>query len=1121
MNNTQLIRHYMLFYAITMLGSTLSAVAIFLNIEPLFHSNLLLGAALSLKTLFLAAIAGPAVYFIKRFGLWSTLIASQAIGIVFLGVVALGFLNGSPTLVLLGSTGVGIPTVFLRIITTVNIKLIEDSESAYRARQGQFGILAGFTFLLSALTVGLLREKLPINYILAFDGATYVAGIIVLFSFSHSFKSKLEDRHALAMVPPPAARAQGPRYFIANTSVQLFALALTAIYLLKGFAPILAGSGSHAFSMNLSHDLRQSLWALEAAAMLLSGYLYKRYANLFKTTSFDKILFFNAIFIIPMAFYQSIYLAAICTFGLSLTITIGFMKFRDDLVLAQPPGEMVDKASGFAAFLENVIMTLSPILITGLLTVLNGIGFCSIMFCVQLTAWMIYSWKRQGQNTNTPIGTRFKRNMLIGLALVGVMFNLTIFSVGYKNYRDYQEKQIHAWLESFPKSVLPHLVESDHAPIFSKLKLVQETNLFNSFEIADSHGMRIASFGVKNDMRMSLENAWPIKDDVGNNWGYYKYQPNRWGNLAALALPAVLAGFMSVLLLFLISRYLQRRLTQEFDDFAKFIKELESAVDFVSRSQYDPALTQKEIISSQSSFEEAARIREIVLRLVNEIREFQSKAAATELQAEKAKALYEISAQVAHDIRSPLAAVSVIEKDLNRLPENQRLILRRAINRIRDIASDLLDQNRSERTSIGQDTKTENTSVQLVSTLVEQLVSEKRLQFRPKIGIEIETHMDANAYGLFADLQPGELKRVISNLVNNSIEALGERGKVDISLSRNLSFIEIRVQDNGKGIPPTLLPRLGQKGETFGKKAGSGLGLYHARTCVESWGGSFKIESEPDLGTIVTLLLPIVSAPNWFVDELRIKANAPIVILDDDVSIHQIWRERFQSLGAIASDIKIFDFSTPQEIRDWVKLNPDLNDVTYLMDFELLGYRENGLDICEQLGISQQTILVSSRSDEPKVRARCEQLGIKMIPKGLAAFVPIEMVSAGNAPELVLIDDDPLIRAAWQMAAQDENKEILVYSSAAGFLSEATKLGRDLPVYIDSDLGEGVAGEEIARQISLIGFTNLYLETGYPASHFPDMPWLRGIVGKDPVFSNRRGGKKGGGNGHFANASNH
>ena len=137
----------------------------------------------------------------------------------------------------------------------------------------------------------------------------------------------------------------------------------------------------------------------------------------------------------------------------------------------------------------------------------------------------------------------------------------------------------------------------------------------------------------------------------------------------------------------------------------------------------------------------------------------------------------------------------------------------------------------------------------------------------------------------FFEIQPVEFKRVISNLVNNAAEVLGNHGRVEVTLSKHDDTVLISVSDNGKGIPPELLKKLGQRGETHGKAGGSGLGLYHARTSVESWGGTFKIESEVGKGTAIKVFLPIAESPAWFVADLKFTPNSYIVCVDDDDSI--------------------------------------------------------------------------------------------------------------------------------------------------------------------------------------------------------------------------------------------
>lgn len=222
-------------------------------------------------------------------------------------------------------------------------------------------------------------------------------------------------------------------------------------------------------------------------------------------------------------------------------------------------------------------------------------------------------------------------------------------------------------------------------------------------------------------------------------------------------------------------------------------------------------------------------------------------------------ALSALAAQVAHDIRSPLAALDTALKDVSGLPEEKRELISAAAGRIRDIADDLLEKNRGGTAAPPRAPKP--LEPRLLPGLIVPVIEEKRLQYRGSAGVAIETVFAAGASGLRARVDPVEFGRLLSNLVNNSVEALERSGRVTVLLSRRGSSAEIMVRDDGKGIPAELLGRLGNRGETHGKAGGSGLGLHHARTAVESWGGSLAISSEPGKGTEVTLLLPLSETP--------------------------------------------------------------------------------------------------------------------------------------------------------------------------------------------------------------------------------------------------------------------
>ena len=107
------------------------------------------------------------------------------------------------------------------------------------------------------------------------------------------------------------------------------------------------------------------------------------------------------------------------------------------------------------------------------------------------------------------------------------------------------------------------------------------------------------------------------------------------------------------------------------------------------------------------------------------------------------------------------------------------------------------------------------------------------------------------------------LQRIISNLVNNSVEAMKRPGSVDITLSIDPDCVTIRISDDGKGISQEQLAMLGPKGISFGKSgssaSGHGLGLSYAFTQVEAWGGKIAVSSQVDQGTTVTIPLPRVA----------------------------------------------------------------------------------------------------------------------------------------------------------------------------------------------------------------------------------------------------------------------
>ena len=466
----------------------------------------------------------------------------------------------------------------------------------------------------------------------------------------------------------------------------------------------------------------------------------------------------------------------------------------------------------------------------------------------------------------------------------------------------------------------------------------------------------------------------------------------------------------------------------------------------------------------------------------------------------KDHAIAEITAQVAHDIRSPLAALSTALRDLKELPEQKRILIRNSTSRITDIANNLLAKYRvNEDKNIAKDGEQKHLKAELVSSLLDHLISEKRVQITEK-SIEIILELGNNTHGCFANLEPAKFKRVISNLINNAFEAIHHpKGVIKLALEKESNTLTIKIIDNGKGIPPDILLRIKQGGISSDKKEGHGLGISSAIQSIKNWGGTYDIQAKVGEGTIFVINLPVVEEPDWFQSNIAISSNKHVVVLDDDESIHNIWQALFSEYLANKS-VTLDHFYEPLAFTEYCKTSRSEHDL-FLLDYELLNSKETGLDLIEQLDLKKQATLVTSRYEESEIRERIRILGIKIIPKSFAPYIPIIMMKEFLQPDLIFIDDDKNLTEAWEIEAASAKKKIVTFNSSENFKKGMNRFDKNIPIYIDSDLKEKNPGEIFAKFLYEQGFRNLYLATGYEKDRFGDMPWIKEIVSKEPLFT--------------------
>lgn len=223
------------------------------------------------------------------------------------------------------------------------------------------------------------------------------------------------------------------------------------------------------------------------------------------------------------------------------------------------------------------------------------------------------------------------------------------------------------------------------------------------------------------------------------------------------------------------------------------------------------------------------------------------------IKLEKQAAVADLIHQVAHDIRSPLSALNIFVSSSKSMSDEEKTFVESVSKRINEVANNLLLSNKTANISITKSSAKTN-----VSTVVEDVLREKRiLTSDKKIQLLSEIKLDEASCSSIA---PSTLASILSNLINNSIEAIPDEGIIQISVYELKDQIKIIIQDTGTGMSEETLSKLGNQNfstKKMSNTSGSGLGFWNAKKVIESLGGSIEAQSKFGVGTLITLSLPI------------------------------------------------------------------------------------------------------------------------------------------------------------------------------------------------------------------------------------------------------------------------
>jgi len=225
------------------------------------------------------------------------------------------------------------------------------------------------------------------------------------------------------------------------------------------------------------------------------------------------------------------------------------------------------------------------------------------------------------------------------------------------------------------------------------------------------------------------------------------------------------------------------------------------------------------------------------------------------VQSERLATIGKMAAKVAHEVRNPLASVSLnaelLEDELRSLPEARRAEAATLLAAIRTQV-DVLGAVTEEYLRFARFPKPKPEPTAL-GALIRDLAEFTRGELQAR---RIQLVLDVQDGLPTLPLDSGQIRQALLDLIRNAAEAMPKGGTLHIRTWVEKAAVCIEVRDTGMGIPAEHRDRIFEPFFTT-KEGGTGLGLPIARQIVADHAGALTWESRPGLGTTFNLTLPV------------------------------------------------------------------------------------------------------------------------------------------------------------------------------------------------------------------------------------------------------------------------
>ncbi len=341
-------------------------------------------------------------------------------------------------------------------------------------------------------------------------------------------------------------------------------------------------------------------------------------------------------------------------------------------------------------------------------------------------------------------------------------------------------------------------------------------------------------------------------------------------------------------------------------------------------------------------------------------------------------------ANMSHELKTPLNSINVISSVMMKNRKNELSpehvknlkVINNCGNDLLYLINDVLDISKLEAGEV---------TLNMQQIDLEALMYSIKDMFEPQVQqkkLNLIFEYDNSIGDIYSD--EVRIKQIIKNLLSNAIKFVKD-GTIKFLITHENDFVKVDVEDDGIGIPKDKLDHIFDRfkqadGSTTRKYGGTGLGLAICKELLDLLHGSISVESEVDVGTKFTVLIPKNSEnvkvvlkedkEETPIEEEKQKSNRALILNNDPLTF----------LPLVVELKKEFEVDQSSKIVDFFAYHKKNNYALVILDIS--GHKEENI-IKVINSIKEPIVIVSSEETTTKIKELVKSFFIKPIDKEL------------------------------------------------------------------------------------------------------------------------------------------